>query len=629
MAKRSKKKHVAAIAAKTPAIREVNPRQRSPSWFDRDWLRGLILVLAVILTYSPLWYAGFFWDDAIHVTANPCIVGPLGLKEIWISGSWRPFPLAITMFWVEHALWGLAPLPYHIVNVLEHAVCALLLWRILKNLSVPGAWCGAALWALHPLQVESVAWISEMKNTQSCLFYLLAILFFVRWLNPSDDQKNNRWNYPLTLVFAALAMASKSSTAVLPVVLLLCAWWVKGKWNGRHLLRVAPIFLMSAAASAATMWPGPVDPTTPSDTSSPLSWPQRVATAGNVIWFYLGKLVWPHPLITIYPRWQIDAGQATSYLPLLAAMVVILILWGYSGSWAKPLFFASAYYLVALSPFLGLIHQDFWRYSFVEDHLQNLASMGPLALAGAGVAKLGDLILPGKFWLQSILAAGLLLAFGLLSWSRTWDYESDERLWTDTIAKNPACASAYNHLAFDLLQRGQPSQAIVIVQKGLEIDPDSADAHNTLGAALFQNGDLDEATAQYQMALKIDPHYAEAHYNLGNILIQKKQTEQAMVEYQEALAINPNYFEAHYNLGLAYSLQKQLDAAILEYQKALKINPHHSEAENNLGIALFQNGQVDEAIMAFQKALQLNPNDTDAQNNLATVQATLKSTNHP
>ena len=233
----------------------VDAAQRMPIWLSRNWLLGLILVVAVIATYSPIWHAGYIWDDSMHVTENPCVVGPLGLKEIWTTSAWRPFPLVITMFWVEHALWGLAPLPYHLVNVFEHAACAVLLWRVLLGLRIPGAWLGAALWALHPLQVESVAWISEMKNTQSGLFYLLTILFFVKSLRTKEGHKQNEvdWNYGLTLLFAALAMASKSSTVILPVVLCLCAWWMDGRWHWRNLIKLSPIFLLSVAASAASL----------------------------------------------------------------------------------------------------------------------------------------------------------------------------------------------------------------------------------------------------------------------------------------------------------------------------------------------------------------------------------------
>ena len=183
----------------------------------------------------PVWWAGYIWDDDVVVVTNPVIVGPLGLKEIWTTGAADICPLTLTTFWLEHKLWGLDPLPYHLVNVFMHGACALVLWRVLRALLIPGAWLGAALWALHPLQVESVAWITEMKNTQSGLFFLLAIFYFVKTLR--DSAKGNG-PYALTLLFSALAMASKSSTVILPIVLCLCAWWVEGRWHWRHIAKV-------------------------------------------------------------------------------------------------------------------------------------------------------------------------------------------------------------------------------------------------------------------------------------------------------------------------------------------------------------------------------------------------------
>jgi tetratricopeptide (TPR) repeat protein len=619
MAKRSKKQKavIGEVFTKFSATRAV--AQRLPSWLSRDWLLGLILVGAVILTYLPVWHAGFIWDDDFHVTANPCVVGPLGLKEIWTTSVWRPFPLVITMFWVEHALWGLAPLPYHLVNVFQHAACAVLLWRVLRGLRVPGAWWGAALWALHPLQVESVAWISEMKNTQSCVFYLLTILFFVRWLRTGETQKRGDWNYALALIFAALAMASKSSTVVLPAVLCLCAWWVEGRWQWRHLMRLVPIFLMSLIASAITMWLQTPDGAAIVDSQWARSWPERVATSGDVIWFYLGKLVWPLPLITIYPRWEIDASQWISYLPLLAVIVVLFILWLKCESWFRPYFFALSYFLVALSPFLGLIDQSFWRYSFVEDHLQNLAGMGPLALVGAGLVRLADFVIPRKPWLKSSVCAGLLLILGILSWQRAWAYESQETLWTDTLAKNPNCWVGHNNLGWILSQKGQLDGAIEQYQKALEINPNYAEARNNLGVTFAKQGQADAAIAQYQKALEMAPDYDQAHNNLGDALLQKRQVDEAIAQLQKALEINPNYAEAHYNLGNALLQKGQDDNAITEYEKALKINPNYADAHMNLGNVLFQKGQVDQAIARYQKALEISPNYAAANNNLGSA----------
>ena len=494
MGKRSTKKKVPGRRVfknvTATSVRVQGPR----SWFRHDWIWGLILILSVILTYTPVWQAGFIWDDDAHLTANPCIVGPLGLKEIWTTSAADICPLTLTTFWVEHALWGLGPLPYHLVNVLMHGACAVLLWRVLRSLRVQGAWLGAALWALHPVAVESVAWITEMKNTESGLFFLLSILFFVRWLRARDldGRTGGGWNYTLTLLFAALAMASKSSTVILPVVLCLCAWWMEGRWRWRNVARVLPIFLMSIAASALSIWTqGLALAQAVTDPQLVRTWPERLATAGDAVWFYLGKLLWPHPLITIYPRWQIDTTQWVSYLPLLAVIVILSIFWLKRELWSRACFFAFAYFIAALLPVLGLIDNPIFRFSLVFDHFQYLGSIGPLALAGTGLAWFSDFIIPKKPWLQSTLCAGLLLILGMASWQRTWAYESQETLWTDTLAKNP----------------------------------NSWLGHCNLGLALFQKGQVDDAIAQYQKAVEIYPNYVAAHYNLGNALLQKGQLD--------------------------------------------------------------------------------------------------------
>ncbi|MCE0499613.1 MAG: tetratricopeptide repeat protein [Methylacidiphilales bacterium] len=657
MATRFKHKKAVGRGGSTQRVRNVAPSPTLSSWFNRDWFFGLILILAVIAAYQPVWYAGFNWDDDYNITGNAVIIGPLGLKEIWTTSAGQFFPLVLTTFWMEHALWGLAPLPYHLVNVFQQALCAVLLWRVLRSLQVPGAWLGAALWALHPVQVESAAWITEMKNTQSCVFYLLTILFFVKWLKASDLESRTGagWNYGLALLFAALAMASKSSTVVLPVVLGLCAWWMESKWPWRHLMRLTPFFLMSAIATVLSMWSYTSVASAIADPQGPRSWPQRMATSGDVVWFYLGKLVWPHPLIAIYPRWQIDASRWFSYLPLLAVIVVLFIFWLKRETWSRPWFFAFAYFLVVLSPFLGLIDQGFWRYSFVEDHLQYLACMGPLALAGAGMTRLADFVIPKTPGLQTAFCVGLLLVLGILSWQQAWAYESEETLWTDTLTKNPNCstaeynlgvvlaakgqmdeamghfqkafeinpndAEAHNNLGGVLAKMGETDEAIEQFQKALEINPQDAKAHQNLGAVLYNKGRVDEAIEHFQKALEINPQYAEACNDLGNAFLQEKRMDEAAAEYQNALRIKPDYMEAHYNLGNVFLQKGQIDEATAQYQAVLEINPNVAEAHYNLGYVYLRKGQADEAIAQFQEVLRLNPNNTDAQNNLAQAQA--------
>jgi hypothetical protein len=311
---------------KQVTLKPEKPRSLADGGASRfhHWTLGSILVLSVVLAYTPVWRAGFIWDDATHLTANPCIVGPLGLKEIWTTSAADICPLVFTTFAAEHALWGLDPLPYHLVNVLIHGACALLLWRVLRSVRVEGAWLGAALWALHPVEVESVAWITEMKNTESALFFLFSILYFVRWLTARDaaEPTGGERNYALSLLFAALAMASKSSTVILPIVLCLSAWWMEGRWSSRNAIRVLPFFVLSIASSALSIWTQGLQLATFTDPQWVRSWPERLVTAGDAIWFYLGKLLWPNPLITIYPRWQLNAAHWSAYLPLLAVVVL-------------------------------------------------------------------------------------------------------------------------------------------------------------------------------------------------------------------------------------------------------------------------------------------------------------------
>ena len=588
-----------------------------PKSIPRDFIWGAILVLAIFAAYQPVWSAGFIWDDDGRITANPCIVGPLGLTEIWTTSAADLCPLVYTSFWVEHALWGLAPLPYHLVNVLLHGACAVLLWRVLRLLEIPGAWLGAALWALHPVQVETVAWVTEMKNTQSGFFYLLTTLFFIKSLKGEASARN----YALTLVCGVLALASKSSTVVLPIVLGLCAWWVEGRWHWRNFVRLAPLAVFAVAPALLTLWTQTLLEQAPGDAQYARRFPERLATAGDAVWFYLGKLIWPHPLIFIYPRWQVDGASWISYLPLLGVIGLFVVLWLKRGTWGRPYFFALAYFVGALLPVLGLIDGYFWRFSLVGDHFQYLASMGPLALAGAGLVRLGDFAFPKRLWLQASLTSVLLLTLGIMSWQRAWVYQTRETLWTDTVAQNPTSWMARNNLGNVLSDKGRIDDALVQFLAALELKPNYTEARNNLGNALLQTGQVDEAMAQLNQVLAINPAYAEANNNLGNALLQLGRVDEAVVHYQKALEANPTLPEAHNNLGNAYLRLGRLDMASQQYVMALELNPNYAQAHNNLGTALTRAGRIDDAIEQYSQALRLDPNNASTHDNLGGVLA--------
>ena len=574
MAQRSRKKRAAGGPGR--------PKRGSESL--RPWHWGLILFALVVAVYLPVWGAGYIWDDDQVLTANPVIVGPGELADIWTTKAADICPLTLTTFWLEHAIWGLTPLPYHVVNVLFHAGAAVALWQVLRRLAVPGAWLGAALWALHPVQAESVAWITEMKNTESGLFFLLSILFFI----PTLKQEILPWRaYTLTLLFAALAIASKSSAVVLPVMLLLVAWWLEGRWQWRNLGRVAPIFFLSALAAAVSIWTQAAG----GANNWAQSWPARFVTAGDAVWFYLGKLLWPDPLMLIYPRWHIDAAQGLGYIPLVGVVTLsIALIGGRKEVAVRACLFAWACFLIALLPVLGFANMTFFRHSFVADHLQYLAAMAPLALAGASLARLAEFApLPvPRLW--PALGAGLLLVLGAVSWQRAAIFQSQESLWSDNVSKNPDCWDGYVNL----------------------------------GNIAFARGDLDGAARLYEKTVALNPNNGAVYSDLGNVSLTRHQYDQAIAEFKRALELDPGHGQVLSNLGMAYYFKGDLDAAIDTFHQALRLDPAMAPVHNNLGLALEKKGDVADAAAEFQAAVQLKPDFASAQQNLADAQRFLQ-----
>ena len=570
------------------------------SCLQRRWLPALLLVLVVVLAYLPVRHAGFIWDDDSHLTENPCIVGPLGFHGIWATAAATYYPLVLTSFWAQHAIWGLSPGPYHIVNVLVHAADGILLALLLIRLRVSGAWLAAALWALHPVNVESVAWVTELKNTQSCFFYLLAILFFLKW-----RESRQRSAYAWAFLCAVAAILSKSSTVMLPVVLGLCGWWLEGRWRWRNVPALIPFFAISLAASGWTIWEQQFH-----SGALGVEWaqtgPQRLIIAGNCLWFYLGKLAWPHPLVFIYPRWEVDASQALAWLPVLAAAGGLFFLWWHRNGRGRAIFFASAYFAVSLFPVLGFFSVYFFRYSFVGDHLQYLASIGPLTLAAAGLA-LGLRHRPALRW---FLSGGLLLALAVLTWRQTWVYQSAETLWADTVARNPNCWLGYNNLGMEYLQSGRVDEAAVSIQKAVELNRSYADGENNLGLALFKTGKLDEAIGHWQRAIEIKSDNAFAYNNLAIGFYKTGRRDEALAHWRKAVEITPDYAEARNNLQAV--LDEAPQAPPVENAKS-----HYDQ-----GMELMAKRHAREAIAQWRQALALAPSNPSASNQLAWVLAT-------
>ena len=595
MAKKSKKRPaprqgIPASASIAATDHRRPPADFAPAWWENPAVRAAALVALVLLVYLPVWNAGFVWDDEMLTTGQAGASAWQNLRDIWTSSAADICPLTLTTFWLEHLCWGADPVPYHLVTLLMHALAAVLLWRVLRLMRIPGAWLGAALWAVHPVMVESVAWIAEMKNTQSGIFYLLSILFFLR---SREAEGPARRRYLLSLVFAALALASKTSTAVLPGVLLLCAWWMDGRFCRRQLVRVAPILAMVALAALFSVWTQAARAANWGG-YAPRGWPERLVTAGDVVWFYLGKLAWPHPLIILYPRWTIAPGDVLSWLPLAAALVVTAVLWRWRDGWGRPWFLAWSYFAVALLPVLGLIQLVYFQWSFVADHFQYLAAMGPLALLGAGLARMAAIT--GRLW---TIGAGavIVLALGALSCQRSAIYRDTTTFWNDLLT--------------------HPHEAEAEYRQAIALRPDSDVFHVDLGNALLSQHRNAEAIAEFRQALALQPGSAIDHYDLGNALMASNDWRGAEAEFRTAEKLNPGLADAHANLGTVLARRGDLDGAIAEFRQAVALPPPSGETYYDLAVLLLQKGRLDEAIACLQTAARLSPDNANITGTLA------------
>jgi protein O-mannosyl-transferase len=621
----------------------VSVRKVRVSLWRRDWFWALLLIAFVFIAYTQVFRAGFIWDDESHLTQNPCVVGPLGLKEIWITSQAVYYPLVLTAFWALHKFFGLNPLPYHLLNILLHAASAILLWRVLQVLRVRGAWLGAALWALHPVMVQSVGWVTELKNTQSCVFYLLSILFFLKWEDqggavsrPPQRRIGDRRSlvFALSLLFFILATLSKPSVVMLPFVLALCIWWMRGKIRWRDMLALVPFALISALASAWTIWEqkfhaGAVGP------DWEQTFPERLIIAGKAIWFYLGKVLWPHPLIFIYPRWDVDSSKVVAYLPLLAAIAGLVALWFIHAKWGRALFFAASYYVISLFPVLGFFSVYFFRYSFVSDHFQYLASMGPLASTGAGIATLlgrfcetpdhfvshpdtvprsGSTIASPRWRL--VLSGGLcgifLVSLGFLTWRQTAEYRDPFALYRATLQENPGCWMAHYNLGVVLSEQGEADQAIDHYRRAVDLRPDYAKAHYNLGRLLVEHGQLADAIAHCEKAAALNPADADAQNNLGVTLFGIGRANDAIAHYRKALEISPENVAALSNL--AWLLATSSDPSLRNGSEAVRLAERADSATSRsdkhpavlriLAAAYAEAGQFAEAKETAQRALE-------------------------
>lgn len=644
--KRKKHRHSKPITAHdSKSVHQTISRNNPPAALnERNGLFCLILFIAVIAAYLPVWHAGFIWDDDRYVTNNPLLSTPGGLKDIWFSAHHQSqyFPLAFTTLRFEYGLWGLNPLGYHIVNVLIHALNALLVWRILRQLGVKGAGLAAATFALHPVQVESVAWISELKNVQSTFFYLLAVLAWVRSIRfPALATRY----YGFTLLCGALAMLSKTTACTLPAALFLTLWILGQRLSWRRMWQIAPFVLMGLAMGLISIWWEQHLGDYTKEVGQSLTLVQRVAVANHAIWFYPGKLLWPN-LCFSYPLWNVEPHNYSQYIWIAATVTVAGILWWKRRALGNKTIAAVLFFVAALSPLLGFIPLYTFIYTFVADHYQYAASIGIIALFAGGSYWAADR------WSERIgirpehLKKALFilpLVLGILTWRQSQIYRDGETLWRNTLEKNPSSWLAHDslgvllagqgkfaeaesefHEALSLkpeheeglsnlgtlmIQQGHLEEGIALLRRAIAANANDAAAQSNLGKSLAREGQYAEAVEHFKTAIQLQPLQAAFYNDLGNTLVLLGQKDEALQQFQLALARDPGLADAHNNLADIFIQQGRLNEAVEQYLLTVKREPNRAVAQNNLGNALLQQKQPDQAVIHFAKAVEVQPNN--------------------
>jgi tetratricopeptide (TPR) repeat protein len=553
-----------------------------------------LILLAGWLVYWPSIHGGWVWDDTEEVTLNPVLRDPAGLGKIWFSPAGADyFPLKTTVQWFEWRLWGADPAGYHAVSIALHILSAFLFWRVLAKLGLRLAWVGGLLFVVHPVAVESVAWIAELKNTLSLPLLLFAMLAYIEFDKRGSDPKSLNPGAPfylLSLFAFLLAMLAKSSVVMFPIVILLYCAWKRGRVDRKDLAASAPFFGIGLGLGFATLWFQHHRAIVAGHVVAGGIF-TRIVCAGTSILFYLWKCLWPAGLLPIYPRWQIDPASPLQYLPWVVVIALAGILWSRRDTWGRHVLFGLGFFAINLLPVLGLVAMSYQRMSWVADHFAYISLLGVIALAVGGLDQLTASRTQGI-----AIAAGLgaAVAIAALAWqSRQYAeiFHDDEALWTYTVERNP----------------------------------DAWAAQGNLGYALFQEGRVPESIPYYREALRLNPDYAEARYNLGTSLLQMNQVGEAIAEYERAVLLQPASGGMQNNLGTALVRAGRLPEAVGHFEQAVQLEPDNAEAHHNLGNAMLLTGRLAEAIRQYEEALRLSPDDSAAKSGLEMAERALQS----
>ena len=596
----------------------------------------LALIAANLIVFASVWHHDFVnYDDDQYVTTNPVVARGLtwhGVSWAFTTGyavNWHP------LTWLSHMLdvqlYGLDPGPHHLTNLLLHIASTLLLFGLLHRMTgaLGRSAFVAGLFAVHPLHVESVAWVAERKDVLSTLFWMLTLWAYVEYVRRPAASRSAVRRYSLVLLFFALGLMAKPMLVTLPFVLLLLDFWPLGRvrmgpnpaggWalsreEWARTVRLAweklPLLALAAVSSVVTFF---IHYRRGGDVISLGRVPLNLRVANALVSYvaYIGKMFWPARLAVFYPYPHSVPGLwiAGALLALVAISVAVIR----AGPRRPYLLVGWLWYLGTLVPVIGLIQVGDQamadRYTYVPlIGLFIMVAWGVPDLLARWPLRLSRIALPSAAVL--VILACAISARGQLQY-----WQDSTTLWTHALAVTTGNNIAHNNLGIVLADQGRLDEAIDHYLEALRIKPDYADAHNDLGVALADEGKLDEAIAHYSEALRIKPDYADAHNNLGVALADQGKPDQAIAQYTDALRISPDSAKAHNNLGAALAGQGKLDEAIAQYSEALSVNPGYAEAHNNWAAVLISQGKLDQAIAQCSEALRINPDYADAQNN--------------
>jgi len=580
-------------------------------------LQAALIIATGIWVYSPAVHGGWVWDDAAEIAHNPVLRDPAALRKIWLAPAGADyFPLKTTLQWIEWRRWGSNPFGYHLTNIAFHLLGALLFWRLLVKLNSvrpgtaserprPGVeWLGALLFVVHPLAVESVAWIAEMKNTFSLLLLLGAMIAYVDF-----DRRGRARSYFWAFLFFLFATLAKTTVVMFPVIILLYVWWRRGRVSRRDLVRTAPFFAVALGLGLITVWFQQHRAIAGSELGAG-NLGTRVTEAGLAVGFYWEKFFVPVGLMPIYPR------PAMVALPfaLIGSWLILAgwtaYLWTKRPTWGRALLFGFGWFGINLLPVLGVIPMAYSRISWVSDHFVYLPMLGLIGLAVGGAGLLADRLAraPRGLRFSLAVAAGIFCgALAITSHRQAAAYRDDQVFWTQALAQNPQAWLAHNNLGLIFTDRGRLPEAIDQLETALRLRPDYAEAHNNLGDALARSRRLPEAIAQFVAALRLEPNYVVARDNLGSALIQSGRREEAIGQFRQVLQLQPDLAEAHASLGFALASTGRLEEAIPELQQALRLDPAAPNPHYYLGLALRSTGRLAEAEAQFREAARLRP----------------------